>query len=112
MVDDLLGPKLHHECTNVNGTHDYNLRQSRCTVCNWSGGNWNLAKDVYCTYCGKLLATSGYICSYNDPCPRTILSGNCSTCGGDGLVDGPGSCSHSRYSTHSYCGHGRTGLHD
>ena len=47
-----------------------------------------------------------------DPCPGTIDSGTCTTCGGDGLVDQRVNCSHGRSSSHSYCSHKKVGQHD
>ena len=66
-----------------------------------------------CSQCGRDVGKySPYSLRDYSSCPGDIKTGDCSVCGGDGLVDKPINCTHSRSSSHSYCGHGRVGLHD
>jgi len=86
-------------------TPNYGLK---CSVCGVTFRSWALSCG-HCFYDGEV----GYgMYSIPTSCKRVTSSGTCNQCGGDGKVDTTISCSHSRYSTHSYCGHGRVGLHD
>lgn len=65
----------------------------------------------HCSRCDSWWVTP-FMAGENIPPCTAITYELCPTCGGDGLVDKAISCSHSRTSRHSYCGHGRVGIHD
>lgn len=57
---------------------------------------------------GQTIKSSKFI---NYTCHR-IRTHNCTTCGGDGKVDQEIECKHGKSSSHLYCSHDHTELHD
>ena len=48
----------------------------------------------------------------NGQCCVIVSKGTCSVCGGDGKVNKPINCKHSKSSSHQYCSHDKTTQHD
>lgn len=79
------------------------LTENKCSTCGWVG-----YYSLYCRYCGRGQKGGD---SSKTKCESTT-SVNCSVCGGDGKIDIISNCGHGYRYAHSYCSHGKVGVHD
>ena len=86
-----------------------------CSKCGVSAHHAGYGGDLKkCLSCGRLFGGEyGYLSNpLRDGHCQVQTPSQCTRCGGDGLINGYGPCSHNFTSPHAYCTHDKTTQHD